>query len=304
MKARLTPYYNQLVYDSCLKSFWRRKTLVKFLRQCGVSEQSLSTWSSDETKRDLLDRLFDVLPRSEEGRSIILQMAHNLMEQQSFPDLTNWEDTDVKIKAAHEAVMRLRIQHREQEESIQTEEDRKAARARFLQHQEKVNQSQQTLQRLNDRLNELGKRLGTQQAGYDFQDWFYDLADFSEVTNKRPYEDKGRGIDGSLTVSGTTYLVELKFRADQADAPDIDSFYKKVTSKADNTMGVMISISGYSSVAKQEASGARTPLLLLDHGHLFLVLGGVMSLSEIVNRVRRHASQTCEAYLPAGEFGK
>ena len=69
---------------------------------------------------------------------------------------------------------------------------------------------------------------------------------------------KGRQIDGSLTVSGTTYLVELKFTAGPADANDIDSFYKKITSKADNTMGVMVSISGYSSVAKQEASGERT----------------------------------------------
>ena len=34
----------------------------------------------------------------------------------------------------------------------------------------------------------------------------------------------------------TTYLVELKFTTDQAVAPDIDTFYKKVTTKADNTM--------------------------------------------------------------------
>lgn len=88
----------------------------------------------------------------------------------------------------------------------------------------------------------------------------------------------------------------------QADAPDVDTFFKKVTSKADNTMGVMVSISGYSSVAREEASGDRTPLLLLDHSHFFLVLGGIMSLAEVIERVRRHASQTGEAYLVASEF--
>ena len=62
-------------------------------------------------------------------------------------------------------------------------------------------------------------------------------------------------FDGSLTLAGTTYLVELKFTTSQADATDIDTFFKKVTSKADNTIGVMVSISGYSSVAKNEASG-------------------------------------------------
>ena len=69
-------------------------------------------------------------------------------------------------------------------------------------------------------------------------------------------------------------------------------------------MGVMVSVSGYSSVARQEASGERTPLLLFDHSHLYLVLGAVMGLADVVERVRRHASQTGEAYLAASEFGR
>jgi hypothetical protein len=67
-------------------------------------------------------------------------------------------------------------------------------------------------------------------------------------------------------------------------------------------MGVMVSISGYSSVAIQGASGPKTPLLLLDAGHLFLVLYGTMGFEDVVSRVRRHASQTSEAYLSAERF--
>ena len=101
---------------------------------------------------------------------------------------------------------------------------------------------------------------------------------------------------------GTTYLVELKFTATQSDATDINNFFKKVTTKADNTMGIMISISGYTSVATKEASGSRTPLLLLDHGHIYMALSSVMSFTEIVDRIRRHASQTGEAYLNTKDF--
>ena len=72
---------------------------------------------------------------------------------------------------------------------------------------------------------------------------FYDLLDFSEIPNRKPYVHNGRQIDGSLTVSGTTYLVELKLTTEQAGATDIDTFHK-VTTKADNTMGAMVSISG------------------------------------------------------------
>ena len=303
MKTRLTPHYISLVYEACLKSFWRRKALAQFLRQSGVSEQFLQSWVPEETKRDVLDRLFLKLPKSDRGLSALVRMAGFLMEQDSFPDLETWEDSDAKLKEAHNAVTQLRRYHSKQQREIQSEEDKIEARKRFAERQRQAAQSQQTLRVLNDRLNALAQSLGEQKAGYDFQKWFYDLLDFFEISNRKPYVHKGRQIDGSLTVSGTTYLVELKFTKGQADATDVDSFYKKIVTKADNTMGVMVSISGYSSVATQEASGERTPMLLLDHSHLYMVLGGIMGLGDLVDRVRRHASQTGEAYLAPDDFG-
>ena len=302
MRARITPHYTQLVHDACLKSFWRRKRLAQFLRGCGVTPTYLATWSGNETKRDLLDRLFDDLVTTQDGRRLILRIAGSLIEQTSFPDLENWEDAAEKKEQAQEAVSRLRVHQSVQEAEIQDERSRKETQARFRKHQERAVHAQTTLQKLTERLGELSGRLGTSKAGYDFQDWFYDLADFSEVQNKRPYVTNGRQIDGSLTISGTTYLVELKFTSEQAGCSAIDSFYKKVTTKADNTMGIMVSISGYSSVAITEASGTRTPLLLFDHGHVYFVLHGVMTLAEVINRVRRHASQTGEAYLSVEDF--
>lgn len=95
----------------------------------------------------------------------------------------------------------------------------------------------------------------------------------------------------------------IKLQVQPLPVPAIKKIYlEKITSKADNTMGIMVSISGYSSVAKNEASGDRTPLLLLDHSHLYLVLGGIMGFADVVDRIRRHASQTSEAYLAADKF--
>jgi hypothetical protein len=302
MKTRLTPYYVTLVYDACLKSFWRKKALSKFLRQSGVAETFINGWGPEESKRDFLDRLFVELPKSDPGRSGLVRMATFLMDQESFPDLQGWEDSKQKIQAAHEAVSKLRVYHSKQQEELQSEDDKLKAKKEFTKRQQEVTRSQQTLQKLNDRLTNLCRELGSQDAGYKFQEWFYDLLDFSEIPNRKPYVHDGRQIDGSLTVAGTTYLIELKFTTGQASATDIDTFHKKVTTKADNTMGIMISVSGYSSIARQEASGERTPLLLLDHGHIYQVLGGIMGLGDVIDRVRRHASQTGEAYLAASEF--
>lgn len=299
----ITPYFVQLVYDAALKSFWRKEALRKFLRQSSVKESFLATWGAEESKRAFLDRLFEKLQATANGQKALLQMAHFLAEQKSFRDLENWEDSAQKVRAAKEAVSDLAKFLQADAAKTSAEKEKAATRTKFAKRQEDVRRSQQDLTKLKERLDEMAGRIGTQQAGYDFQTWFYDLLDYSEIVNRRPYVHGGRQIDGSLTTAGTTYLVELKFTQAQADAPDVDVFLHKVNSKADNTMGILVSMSGYSKVALKEASGARTPLLLLDYSHLYFCLTGSMPLADVIDRVRRHASQTGEAYLNPSDFG-
>jgi len=301
---KVTPHLIQLSYEAALKSFWRKSALRKFLRECHISPGFLATWTEEESKRDFLDKAFEKLQESEKGKAVICQMAEFLAEQTTFPDLRNWEDSDKKIRDATKAVTELRAYVKQQNEETRTEKDREESRQRAQTEKLRVQKSNTDKQKLQERLQGLHKDIGVQQAGYDFQDWFYDLLDYCEISNKRPYVSSGRQIDGSLTHDGTTYLVELKFTTEQAAAPDIDSLKAKVDGKADNTMGIMISISSYSSIAISEASGRKTTLLLLDASHLYLFLVGSMRFADIVSRVRRHVSQTGEAYLPAARFGE
>ncbi|WP_423855711.1 restriction endonuclease [Acinetobacter guillouiae] len=155
---------------------------------------------------------------------------------------------------------------------------------------------------LQDELLDISKDIGTQKAGYDFESWFYKLLDYAEIINRRPYKIDGRQIDGSLTLDGTTYLVELKFTKNQSSAEAIDSFKAKVDKMADNTMGIFVSMSGYSRQAIKEASGRKTTLILLESSHLFLFLQGITSFEDIIRRCRRHVSQTAEALLTVDKF--
>ncbi len=128
------------------------------------------------------------------------------------------------------------------------------------------------------------------------------MLDYAEIINRRPYKIDGRQIDGSLTLDGTTYLVELKFTKNQSSAEAIDSFKAKVDKMADNTMGIFVSMSGYSRQAIKEASGRKTTLILLESSHLFLFLQGITSFEDIIRRCRRHVSQTAEALLTVDKF--
>jgi hypothetical protein len=302
MAQVVSPHLKTLIFDALLASFWRKPALQRFVRDCGISHGFAATLGSGETKRAFLERLFAEVERGPRATAFLLNMANALAEQKTFPDLQNWEDSKQKIAAAERAVSSLRAQLRSGGVDIDSESRRVRAKTREAALNEKRQLVQGRLSELKVRLGKLAMAMGTQRAGYEFQEWFYDLMAFSEVVARPPYVIDGRQIDGTITVEGTTYVTELKFTQGQVGAPDVDTLAQKVSKKADNTMGVMVSMSGYSGVAISEASGAGTKLLLLDYAHINLVLDG-HDFSEILGRVRRHASQTGRAYLEVHHLG-
>lgn len=296
MRKAASPHLTSLVFDALLTSFWRKSALQRFLRDCGISASFVGTLGPDESKRMFLERLFAELQQHAKGGPMLLRMAQALADQTDFPDLLGWEDSSQKIDSAKRAVLSLRKYLQSTASDLNSEARRERGAERETELRRKHQLSLQRLNEFKARLGELARRIGSQEAGYEFQDWFYDLMDFFEVISRRPYVVDGRQIDGTITDEGTTYIVELKFTADQSGATDIDSLSSKVNKKADNTMGVMVSMSGYSSVAKSDASGPGTKLLLLDYNHIYMVLDG-LDFCDLLRRVRRHASQTSQSYL-------
>jgi hypothetical protein len=302
MPRRLDPTFLQLVEEAAARAYNRKRVFRSFLRRCGVPTGILAACSDQETKREWLARALPELEHSEGGQVVIRNLADALASHDAFPDLTGFEDSANRIAGAREAVEALREYQRRQFSKQQDEREAAARRAKAQQEKEARLRVANSLATLRSRLDTLAPRVGEQEAGYAFQDWFYDLADFAEIECRRPYNAGGRQIDGTLTVDGTTYLVELRLRAEQTGGPDIDGLLAKVNSKADNTMGIFVSISGFNSGAIKTSSFARTPLLLMDYTHLYHVLSSAMTLDELIRRLRRHASQTGEAFLHLSRF--
>lgn len=132
MAAKFTPRLAELTYEAALQSFWRKNALKKFLRASHIAETIIATWAGEESKRVFLDRLFEKLQQSDRGKAVIYQIARNLSEQTSFPDLRSWEDSDDKIRDTHKAVAELKAYLNKQEQEIRSEKDREAAKDRAL----------------------------------------------------------------------------------------------------------------------------------------------------------------------------
>jgi restriction endonuclease Mrr len=303
MIKRLSPSFIELTQDAVLKAFWYKPSLRLFLQQHGISGGALAQWHADQSKRDFILWLWPRLVKEEKGQNAIVSMARSLAEMAYFPDLERREDTKVRIPEARTAISRLREAVQALNETIRETKDAERRRKAAQEEMTARIAAQQSLQKLQSRITEITLEVGTQPGGYAFEHWFYDLAIYFELDSRPGYTAGGRQIDGAITIEGTTFLLETKFVKEPVGSPEIDTFMAKIESKADNTMGLFVSISGFNDGAKRAASKHRTPMLLLDHSHIFnLILRGVMTLPQIVSRIKRHASQTGSSYLGAAEF--
>lgn len=246
-----------LTFDSGLRSFRRKSGLSVFLRRSGIA--NLPALLPDESKPDLLSRDFEMLRGSDQERAKILQLGQFLAEQTAFPGLQGWEGTAEKFEAAKWSGTVLMRYLDEQERSLAVEQRRLESRQRFLETQTKARESQQSLRSLSGRPTELTRDTGTPEAGREIEVWFYSIMQYSEIPARSPSIADGRQIGGSITIGDTTYLVARKFTAEQSGATDVDLFRAKVEGEADNTMGVCVSISGFSSVAIGCSSSRKTP---------------------------------------------
>ena len=182
MALLVTPHLVQLTFEAALKSFWRRETLRKFLRDCRVSEAHLSTWPTEEYKRAFLDRTFASLQRNEQGKAVIGEMALALAEQTTFPDLRNWEDSEVKIASAKQAVTELKMLIKAQNEKITSEREIEEAKTKAREANAAVKRDRMDLQKLMQQLTDLHPQMGTSPGGYAFEKWFYDLSNQLKLT--------------------------------------------------------------------------------------------------------------------------
>jgi hypothetical protein len=81
---RLAASFVDLIHEATLKSHWRRKSLWRLLRQIGIAESFLATWTAEETKRDFLDRLFARLPEQTGDRTFSFRQRMTRRNRKPF----------------------------------------------------------------------------------------------------------------------------------------------------------------------------------------------------------------------------
>lgn len=85
-------------------------------------------------------------------------------------------------------------------------------------------------------------------------------------------------------------------------AAPLDSFSKKVERKLDNTLGLFISLNGFTEEGLAAFRGTRPAVVLMDGEDLAVVLQGLLDFRDLLKRKVRHASQTGDPFLRARDM--
>ncbi|HMG69271.1 MAG TPA: hypothetical protein VK588_16350 [Chitinophagaceae bacterium] len=278
--------------------FWTKKDLRQFIELTIENSLIVSTidWA-ENTKFESVSQLIDrMAKRQDMYQTDLLKLIQEIGNFSDFSHLNRWDDAQVKIKKAKEAVEKLRNQTKGYFDTI--EELKKAEKARAS-NQVKIKESinfQQRLDELKQAFFEIAINTNPQARGLQLEKFLNDLFNFFDLDPKSSFKIAGEQIDGSFTFDNTDYLLEAKWQKKVINAQDLYGFGGKIQGKLKNTLGLYVSLEGYSPECTKTENPAVKAIILMDGADLMQILEGRIKLNDMLYIKRRHAAQTGEIY--------
>lgn len=298
MTKRLSPAAIPALKEALCAVYWYKADLRSFLQQCLSNPAILATLNWDSYKRQVVSDLVDYLIRDQAKHlGDLTRLCNEVCEVRTFEHLLQLEGGAQKSDRAKAAVAQLRALVQPHQE-IKKEADEIAERQRRAAEKLRTNAAvRQRLEDIRNRYMALVVSPSVQARGFELERVMYDLFELFDLDPKASFRNTGEQIDGAFSFDGTDYLFEAKWQQEAVNAAGLDVFAGKVRRKLENTLGVFLSINGYSpeGVAAHSAGGA--VVLLMDGADLMAVLEERIDFVSLLLRKKRHASQTGNIYL-------
>ena len=286
----------QALSEALSTYYWYKADFRTFLRARLVEvPEILAVVDFNASKRIATGQLVTALRLNERRyQSLVIDTLVALSEfDPEFPHLARLSDGAdhvARAKAAYEAVRSVTEQYSELaalRESTRREAEERAARAAERQlHDSRLNELREQFLILHGSSGEPQKR------GLAFEKFLNSLFELWDLEPRAAYSIDHEQIDGAFTFRTDDYILEAKWCAESLQPKHLNDFRVKVDGKARNTLGLYISISGFTDGAIAMHSRAQTPLILMDGTDLMPILEGHIDLTEVLKRKRRHAAET------------
>lgn len=284
--------------DALTNIFWTKKDLRQFIELTLENPLIVSTidWT-ENTKLESVSQIIDRMAKRQDlYQTDLLKLIQETGNFNDFSHLKMWDDAETKIKKAKTAVEKLRNNTKGYFDTI--EELKKTEQVRAT-NQAKIKESityQQRLDELKSSFFEIAINDNHQNRGHQLEKFLNELFTFFDLDPKSSFKITGEQIDGSFTFDNTDYLLEAKWQKKQIDAQELYGFGGKIQGKLKNTLGLYVSLEGFSAESTKTENPSVKAIILMDGSDLMQILEGRIKLTDMLYIKRRHAAQTGEIF--------
>jgi hypothetical protein len=284
--------------DALASIYWYKKDLRSFLISVIEDRSILSSLNWNDFKRNIVRDLITYLERNQDRYlEDLIRLLIEVARINDFTHLERLEDGKVKAQNARKAVESLR---KSTANHVVIAQDMHDAEKRRSEAKTRITQTTAVAERLDElKLTYLALVTDSdhQGRGFKLEKIIRQLFDIFDLDPKASFKIVGEQIDGAFTFDGTDYLFEAKWQKAMVKASDLDSLAGKLSRKLDNTLGLFLSMNGFSDDGLEAHTSGKRVMLLMDGSDLMAVLEGRIELTESLLRKRRHASQTGNIFL-------
>lgn len=298
MAKQLSPAGIMALKEALCSVYWYKSDLRGFLQLCLSNPSTLSNFNWENYKRQIASDVVDYLagnPGAHLGD--LTKICYELCKLKDFSHLKPLDDGPQKIEKARDAVNQLK-QLVEPHQDIKKEQDDIKRRQELAATKLRDNAAvRQKLEAIKLRYMALVSSDNAQSRGFELERVMYELFELFDLDPKASFKNLGEQLDGAFSLDGTEYLFEAKWQKTLVNKADLAVFSDKVKSKLENTLGIFLSINGFSAdgIAAHQAGGAS--ILLMDGGDLMAVFEERIDFTSLLLRKKRHAAQTGNIYL-------
>ncbi len=304
MKKIISSVALNALYEALSNIYWYKDDLHRFLDLTLPNVSFVSQLNWTENKRSVASALVQRMGRNQElFQSELLRLMEEVCNLTDFSHFNKLDGSEIKIKKAKNSVDALRLQMKGyidlKEEKARQAERQEMSKAKIL----KIQGIAEKLENLKEGYHKLLNEKNSQKRGFALEKLLRELFELFDLDPKASFKIIGEQIDGAFTFNNIDFLLEAKWEKDSIGSKELYGFDGKLKSKLENTLGLYLSINGFSEDGVTAYSGSgRRLIILTDGADLMAVLDGRIKLDELLLRKRRHASQTGQIYLRIHEI--
>ena len=303
MAQRISPVALEALKDALSKIYWYKSELQSFIRN-SVGDPTIvqvADWSG--YKIQAVSDIVDFLAADQDRHlGSLRRLVYDVVKFNSFEKLERLEDGKQKAERARLAVQSLKRLVEDHDEEVRKKEETEKLRK---QEAERLNRSKAVLSRLEEtkrRYTTLVLSTDPQGRGVELEKVMYHIFEIFDLDPKASFRLKGEQIDGAFSLDNTDYIFEAKWQQEPVSREQLDGFGGKVQRKLENTLGLFLSINGFSRDGVDIHSSGKPQFVLASGADLMAVLEARIDFVELLRRKKRHASQTGRILFEIHEF--